>query len=187
MAHITDEQIKKYYLHCLKQNEEIDMLTHIAECEFCAGRFATGFPETEMIKFPHGVSAEILEKAEKIPTKQSRQKEYYGYCVRVALGMCMALGILVTVNFSNGGYSQNLTKVGNVIEKIDENANVGVIKGGIQKNTATKRTDYEKKQSAMKKKQEENRKKFFEQRSESSGNRFFNINKIGEWIKNKFK
>ena len=99
----------------------------------------------------------------------------------------MALGILVTVSFSNGGYSQGLTNAGSVIEKIDENANVGVIRGGIQKNAATKRTDYEKKQSAMKKEQEEKRKKFFEQRSESSGSRFFNINKIGEWIKNKFK
>ena len=50
MAHITDEQIKKYYMHGMEQYEEINMLTHIAKCEYCAGRFATGIPETEMIK-----------------------------------------------------------------------------------------------------------------------------------------
>ena len=39
MAHITDEQIKKYYMHDMEQYEEINMLTHIAKCEYCAGRF----------------------------------------------------------------------------------------------------------------------------------------------------
>ena len=159
MAHITDGQIKNYYMHNLRQNEEIDMLTHIAKCEFCAGRFATGFPKNEMIKLPHGIRTEILEKAEKIPTRQYRIKEYYGYCVRVALGMCMALGILVTINFSNIGYYQSFTDAGNVIQEIYGNASdkIGIV--GIQKSNTAKKIDYEKKQSAMKKKQEEERKK----------------------------
>ena len=43
MAHITDEQIKKYYAHMLRQPEETDMLMHIAKCEYCAGRFAQDY------------------------------------------------------------------------------------------------------------------------------------------------
>lgn len=65
MAHITDEQIKKYYAHMLRQPEETDMLMHIAKCEYCAGRFASGLPQTEMIGLPHGVSVEILKKQRK--------------------------------------------------------------------------------------------------------------------------
>ena len=108
MAHITDEQIKKYYAHMLRQPEETDMLMHIAKCEYCAGRFASGLPQTEMIGLPHGVSVEILKKAEKIPTKQRRRREYYRYCTRVALGMCMSFALLVTANLTYNSGSQNV-------------------------------------------------------------------------------
>ena len=86
MAHITDEQIKKYYMHDMEQYEEINMLTHIAKCEYCAGRFATGIPETEMIKLPRGVTAGILEKAEKIPTGHDRRKDITGIAQESHLG-----------------------------------------------------------------------------------------------------
>ena len=152
MAHITDEQIKKYYMHDMEQYEEINMLTHIAKCEYCAGRFATGIPETEMIKLPRGVTAEILEKAEKIPTGHDRRKEYYGYCTRVALGMCMALGILVTVDFSNGSYLRNPAETGQIIEEVGQNVNAGFGIGDTKKSVMEEKSRYDKKQSEMKKK-----------------------------------
>lgn len=178
MAHITDEQIKRYYMHGLKQDEEISMLTHIAKCEYCAGRFASGIPESEMIKLPRGVTAGILKKAEKIPTKRDRRREYYGYCTRVALGMCMALGLLVTINFSNGLYSKNLTGAEEVIEEVQQNVNVRLGKSDTNESTMIKKSEYDKKQLEMKKKQEEERKKFIEKRKDNSGSESFSINRV---------
>lgn len=177
MAHITDEQIKKYYMHDMEQYEEINMLTHIAKCEYCAGRFATGIPETEMIKLPRGVTAGILEKAEKIPTGHDRRKENYGYCTRVALGMCMALGILVTVSFSNGSYLRNPAETVPIIEQVGQNANTGLGIGDT-KNVMEEKSKYDKKQSEMKKKQEKDRKKFIEKNRENSGRESFSINRV---------
>ncbi|MBU5479161.1 hypothetical protein KQI69_08090 [Eubacterium sp. MSJ-13] len=184
MAHITDEQIKRYYMHDLRQDEEISMLTHIAKCEYCAGRFASGIPETEMIKLPRGVTAGILEKAEKIPTRRDRKKEYYGYCTRVALGMCMALGLLVTVNLSNGLYSQNLTGAGEVIEEVEQNVNLGLGIGDTKKGVMAEKSKYDKKQLEMKKKQEEERKKFIEKNRENSGRESFSINRVFKNLRN---
>ena len=178
MAHITDEQIKKYYVHDMEQYEEINMLTHIAKCEYCAGRFAAGIPETEMIKLPRGITAEILEKAEKIPTWHDRRKEYYGYCTRVALGMCMALGLLVTVNFSNGSYLRNPAETGQIIEEVGQNVNAGFGIGDTKKSVMEEKSRYDKKQSEMKKKQEEDRKKFIEKNRENSGRESFRINRV---------
>lgn len=178
MAHVTDEQIKKYYTHDLSQSDEIDMLTHIAKCEYCAGRFAAGLPETQMIRLPRGVTAGILEKAEKIPTSRERRREYYGYCTRVAIGMCMALGLLVTVNFSNGLYSRNMTGAEEIIEEVQQNVNMGLGKSDMKKSTLTEKSEYDKKQSEMKRKQEKERKKFIEKYKESSGSKSFNINRV---------
>lgn len=177
MAHITDEQIKKYYAHMLRKSEEIYMLGHIARCEYCATRFASGLPQTEMLTLPHGVSVGILEKAEKIPTKQLRRREYYGYCTRVALGMCMSLALLVTVNLTYNAYPQNMQ--GTVLEQFSqytdeksENTMYG------KEDLTAKKTEYEKKQSEMKKEQDSERKKFIEKRKESSGSKSFSINRV---------
>lgn len=42
MAHITEEQIRKYYRHELEQADEIALLHHVAQCEYCAGKLAAG-------------------------------------------------------------------------------------------------------------------------------------------------
>ena len=47
MAHITDQQITKYYQHELTAKEEIKILQHAAQCEYCAGRLAAGYNEFE--------------------------------------------------------------------------------------------------------------------------------------------
>ena len=176
MAHITDEQIKKYYAHMLRQPEETDMLTHIAKCEYCAGRFASGLPQTEMIGLPHGVSVEILEKAEKIPTKQRRRREYYRYCTRVALGMCMSFALLVTANLTYNSDSQSMP--GTVLEEVQQDIGEKIGSETARKDLTAKKSAYEKKQSEMKKKQDTERKKFMEKHRESSGSRSFSINRV---------
>lgn len=156
MAHITDEQIKKYYAHMLRQPEETDMLTHIAKCEYCAGRFASGLPQTEMIGLPHGVSVEILEKAEKIPIKQRRRREYYRYCTRVALGMCMSFALLVTANLTYNSDSQSMP--GTVLEEVQQDKGEKFGSETARKDLTAKKSAYEKKQSEMKKSRTQNEK-----------------------------
>lgn len=86
MAHITDEQIKKYYMHDMEQYEEINMLTHIAKCEYCAGRFATGIPETEMIKLPRGLRLGFWRKQRKYRQGMTGEKNITGIAQESHLG-----------------------------------------------------------------------------------------------------
>lgn len=100
MGHITDTQMKRFYLHELGSREEQEMLEHCAKCEFCAGRMAAGFPEAELITPPRGMKEEIMDMVRRIPTRRQRKQEYYRYCTGVMLGMCMAIGLLIGSSFA---------------------------------------------------------------------------------------
>lgn len=166
MAHITDQQITKYYKHQLAAKEEMELLQHAAQCEYCAGRLASGLPEVEMISLPRGVTAGILEKAAKIPDRKQKQREYYRYCTRVALGVCMALGLMVTVNFqgerrlpvitqfhiiSDGGVSVSEDDPEEIIPQQD-----------------SEKLAYQQKLAKEKQKQKEQREKFVEKKQQES-------------------
>lgn len=162
MAHITDQQITKYYGHQLDAGEEMELLQHAAQCEYCAGRLAAGIPEAEMISLPRGVTAGILEKAARIPDRKQRQREYYRYCTRVALGVCMALGLMVTVNFQGGWSSQVPSQkyVGAEWERVRPEE--------IPSEQNSEKLAYQQKLEKEKQKQKEQREKFVAERQRES-------------------
>ena len=164
MAHITDQQITKYYQHSLTAKEEMELLQHAAQCEYCAGRLAAGFPEVEMISLPRGVTAGILEKAAKIPDRRQKQREYYRYCTRVALGVCMALGLMVTVNFQ-GGRGLPITTQTHVISDtlVSRDAPEKIISKQDSEKLA-----YQQQLEKEKQQQKEQREKFVEKRQQES-------------------
>ena len=90
----------------------------------------------------------------------------------------MALGILVTVSFSNGSYLRNPAETVPIIEQVGQNANTGLGIGDTKKSVMEEKSRYDKKQSEMKKKQEEDRKKFIEKNRENSGRESFRINRV---------
>ena len=122
----------------------------------------------------NGIGA--LEKAEKIPTKQRRRREYYRYCTRVALGMCMSFALLVTANLTYNSDSQSMP--GTVLEEVQQDKGEKIGSETARKDLTAKKSAYEKKQSEMKKKQDTERKKFMEKHRESSGSRSFSINRV---------
>ena len=166
MAHITDQQITKYYKHQLTAKEEMELLQHTAQCEYCAGRLAAGFPEVEMISLPRGVTAGILEKAAKIPDRRQKQREYYRYCTRVALGVCMALGLMVTVNFQ-GDRGLPITTQSHIIS--DGGTSVsGDDPEKIIPQQDSEKLAYQQKLAKEKQKQKEQREKFVEKKQQES-------------------
>lgn len=99
MKHISDSDIRRYYSRKLSSEEEGTLFIHIAQCDFCAGRLASAFPEKEMLAPPPGMHSDILLAAGKIPSRKERQREFYRYSTKVVLAMGMALSLLVLCNF----------------------------------------------------------------------------------------
>lgn len=166
MAHITDQQITKYYKHQLTAREEMELLQHAAQCEYCAGRLAAGLPEVEMISLPRGVTAGILEKAAKIPDRRQKQREYYRYCTRVALGICMALGLMVTVNFQGGRGVPETTQL-----HIVSDGGASVSRDDPEEiipQQDSEKLAYQQKLEKEKQKQKEQREKFVEKKQQES-------------------
>lgn len=166
MAHITDQQITKYYQHELTAKEEIKILQHAAQCEYCAGRLAAGLPEIEMISLPRGVTAGILEKAAKIPDRRQKQREYYRYCTRVALGVCMALGLMVAANFQ-GNVDLPVTTRPHIISGWESSVSGDDPEKIISKQDSEKLA-YQQELAEEKQKQKEQREKFVEKRQQES-------------------
>lgn len=100
MKHITDADMKRFYSHTLSSQEEMQLLSHMAKCDFCAARMASFFPERELLSPPPDLSGDILETAKKLPTRRERQREFYRYSTKVVLAMGMALSLFVFFNLS---------------------------------------------------------------------------------------
>ena len=162
MAHITEEQIRKYYRHELEQADEIALLHHVAQCEYCAGKLAAGLPESQVLSVPRGLRTEILEQADRIPGRRQRQREYYRYCTRVALGMCMALGLMVSVNFMDNSAWQQMASWKNAVTELSTQR-----ERTASSDEAARKQQYEKEQS----------KRLQEQKEKQRKNGLINLNK----------
>lgn len=103
MNHVTDAEIQLYYLHKMKQDEERGFLEHIAVCEYCAGRWASGFPKQEMLTPPNGLRENIRRQTygKQSPQKRKAQyREWYWYSAKVVLAMSLAIVMLFGSDFS---------------------------------------------------------------------------------------
>lgn len=94
MKHSTDTELERYFTHMLDREEEMVLLGHIAECEYCAGRFAHAFPKRELLTPLPGLRCEVLRKAAR-KSHTSRKWEFYRYSAKVVFAVGMALFLLV--------------------------------------------------------------------------------------------
>lgn len=94
MKHSTDTELERYFAHMLDGEEEMALLGHVAECEYCAGRFAHAFPKRELLTPPPGLRHGVLRKAAPV-SRTFRKWEFYRYSARVVIAVGMALFLLV--------------------------------------------------------------------------------------------
>lgn len=87
------------------KNITIEELKHIASCDICAGEYAKVIEERAMIKAPHYLKDNILEKTRALSKEQERvrQREYklpwkklqlLMFSMKIGLAMCGALTLL---------------------------------------------------------------------------------------------
>lgn len=99
-THLSDDILNQYFAHRLTTAQEQEVLEHTAQCEFCAGRFASAFPERELLTPPPDLSLQIMfAAASRHKSLAGRQREYYFYTAKVVLSMTMALLLLIGSNF----------------------------------------------------------------------------------------
>lgn len=158
MGHITDTQLKHFYLHELGGREEQELFEHCAKCEFCAGRMAAGFPDTELLTPPRGMKEEIIDLAGQIPTRRQRRQEYYRYCTGIAFGMCMAIGLMIGSNFVIGAAGVQ----GWHNEDIKESASYEAVV------EADGRLEYQKKAEEGRRKEQEAREQFLQKKQKEN-------------------
>lgn len=99
MKHSTDIELKNYYAHMLNPEEELALLEHIAQCEYCVGRFAKAFPEEELITPPPNLYDEILAKRPRVLCPSAKW-EFYRYSAKVVFAVGMALFFLLYNDFT---------------------------------------------------------------------------------------
>ncbi|CDA28865.1 hypothetical protein [Eubacterium sp. CAG:156] len=151
MNHLKDEEIISYYNHKLEQNEEMNLIEHVAGCTECAERFANLFPVEELIEPTDNLQNEIEaklndekyqkrvktsgekheSKAKIIPlTKyKSKKTEWFSYSSKVVV----AAGIAVLMVFNMDSIKPNL--IGTKIETMKQLNNKFSISRMLQQST----------------------------------------------------
>ena len=110
-GHLTEEILKALKFDILQDEELISVLTHISDCQKCAGRFADSFEDDELTDAPLGFEEKVQIKIK--GTKQSNI-QFSVYCVKVAVAASIALMMV----FSNGLNSLASTKK-NYVKPLD--------------------------------------------------------------------
>lgn len=94
--HLSDQELDLYFGHKLTASQEQEILEHVAQCDYCAGRFASALPEREILTPPPDLSRRILAAADARPiTRRRQQREFFYYTAKVVLSMAMALFLLI--------------------------------------------------------------------------------------------
>lgn len=128
--HINNEQLNKYIIGRMPAEEQIKLMEHISECEFCAGRFAAAMQKRELIKTPPDLKNSILEQTvykkqiqlktdvlsseSIIGRRRKRKKEFWLYTANVTLAMCIAVMMIMTSDYTlsgsgNSSFSQRIS------------------------------------------------------------------------------
>ena len=87
MSHITDERLKSAL-----NTEELE---HIANCEYCAERFAL-ICEEQLLPLPLPVKERIIKKSRIYTPSYKKQLEFRKYCFRVALSCAGSLVLVIS-------------------------------------------------------------------------------------------
>lgn len=91
--HISDEDIV----------EDVETLEHIASCDICAASYMEMIETNSLIKAPHYMKANILQKSKKLIKKEqhSKQVQLFHYSMKVGLAMCGALAMIFLSSFGS--------------------------------------------------------------------------------------
>lgn len=91
--HIQDKDWDAYFYGTLPAQGRADLLTHVAECTYCAKRLAADFPKRLMLPTHPHLRVRILQKV-RICRRRSlflKETEYGRYCLKIGFGMCCAV------------------------------------------------------------------------------------------------
>lgn len=102
-GHLTEEILNVLKFDILQDEELISVLTHISDCQKCAGSFADSFTDDELAEAPLGFEEQVQIK---IKGKKQSNIQFSFYCVKVAVAASIALMMV----FSNGLNSMVNTK-----------------------------------------------------------------------------
>lgn len=94
-GHLTEGTLKALKFDILLDEELIDLLEHISDCQKCAGTFADSFKDYELAEAPLGFQEKVQIKIE---GKKQSNIQFSFYCVKVAVAASIALMMV----FSNG-------------------------------------------------------------------------------------
>lgn len=94
-GHLNEKALKALKFNTLKDEELIDLLEHISDCQMCAGAFADSFQDDELAEAPLGFEEKVQIK---IKGKKQSKIQFGFYCTKVAVAASIALMML----FSNG-------------------------------------------------------------------------------------
>lgn len=94
-GHLTEETLTALKFDILQDEELIDLLEHISDCQKCADAFADSFKDDELAEAPLGFQEKVQIK---IKGKKKSNIQFSFYCVKVAVAASIALMMV----FSNG-------------------------------------------------------------------------------------
>lgn len=97
-GHLTIESARKIKANEVTNDELIEALSHIAECEKCAELYAAGFKAEDFTEIPSGFAGSVMEKAKE--DVRQRRKSFAAYVAEVAVSACAALAITFSGAFN---------------------------------------------------------------------------------------
>lgn len=91
IRHLSGYEMKALREGTLHKSEILALSEHLSVCGLCAGKFAAGFGEEELLAVPSGFGENIMARLK--PGKEDR-KQLFFYSVRVAVAACVALAFV---------------------------------------------------------------------------------------------
>ena len=126
--HIEEETLKKLIQGTLSEQEQINVLEHLAVCDKCAWRYSECM-EHHIIKAPVDLKDSIMERSQWILNKPQRKYLiFYRYCTKIGIGMVASLlflfgnsNIYTTIDqFQRNTYVESVQFTNSVQEKLKQ-------------------------------------------------------------------
>ncbi|HEX3028127.1 MAG TPA: hypothetical protein VHT34_02220 [Clostridia bacterium] len=96
-GHLTVNKILSIKSCTLSEDDLIEALEHISDCEACGAILSDSYDEAELIKAPSGFSEEVIQK---ILPKQVTKRQFVLYSIRVGIAACAALAVISFGSFN---------------------------------------------------------------------------------------
>lgn len=103
--HISEDQWMRFHKHQLTPDEELLLLNHVCECDFCSSRMANTLPAEEQLSAPRWMKQETIQYVQKHTLfhrlLQGPKLQLFFYSLRVGVAVAFALLLLVHIDFTN--------------------------------------------------------------------------------------